>query len=131
MCSFYQKFRKFVRQQNFEYISEAEAHLGELEKIARKDEYKKIEKTVNKLKKDIDKIEEQHWRDNEELILWKLTYDILKKSNGLKAAYAYDTTVDPVLNRARSILMEPPAYEQWFLKAEIGLQDNQSSAEEP
>ncbi len=125
------KFRKFVQQKNFDYISEAEAHLEKLEEIAQKDDYKKIEKTVNKLKKDIDKIEEQHWKDNRELILWKLTYDLLEKSNGLKAAYAYDATVDPVLNRARSILTDPQAYEKWFLEAEIGLREKQSTEDRP
>ncbi len=124
-------FRKFVEERGFEYISEAEAHLDELEKIAHQDEYKKLEKTVNRLKKEIDKVEEQHWKDNEELILWKLTFDILEKVHGTTAAEAYNATVDPVLARARAILADPQAYEEWFKKPKIGLQEDQTATDSP
>ena len=114
-------FRKRASARGFEYVSEAEDYLNGLEKIAEKDDYSKLEKTVNRLRREIDKIEEQHWEDSEELIKWKLTFDILEKAKGMTAAHQFDVSVDPVVLRAREILSDSNAYEELYKHPEIGL----------
>ena len=123
-------FRAFAENRGFQYMSEAEAHIKELDKIAEGEEYKKLEKPLNRLIEEIDKIEEQHWEDNEDLIAWRLTFDVLEKAFGRKAAIAYDITVDPQLLEARRILADDSEYEMWFQKREIGVSEEESIAQE-
>ena len=115
------EFREFVEERSFDYVSEPEAYLSGLEKIAVKDEYRKLEKSVHRLKKEIDKVEEQHWQESSELLLYKLTYDTLEKTHGVRAAMAFDVSIDPQVQRAREILANPPAYESFFNTPEIGI----------
>ena len=124
-------FRKFAARRTFEYVSEAEDYLDGLKKIAEKDEYSKLEKTVNRLKREIDKIEEQHWKESGELIKWKLTFDILEKAHGITVAHGYDVSVDPVVLRAREILSDPHAYEEMYQHPEIGLASGKVDADLP
>ena len=123
-------FREFAENREFEYISEAEAHVKELDKVAEGEEYKRLEKTLNRLIDEIDKIEEKHWDENEDLISWRLTYDILEKAFGIQAAEAYNVTVDPQVREARHIIADPAAYEMWFQKREIGVKEEDSIAQE-
>ena len=118
------EFREFIKDREFDYISHAEARLNSLEDVAQVDEYKKLEKSIKRLKNEIDKIEENHWDDTEELIRWKLTYEILEKRFGQRVAAAYLVSVNPQVNNAREILHDPLAYEEWFRKEEIGLRDD-------
>ena len=123
-------FRAFAEDRGFEYMSEAEAHIKELDKIAEGEEYKKLEKPLNRLIDEIDKIEEQHWEDNEDLIAWRLTFDVLEKAFGLNAAEAYNITVDPQVLEARRIIAADGEYEMWFQKREIGVSEEDSTAQE-
>ena len=123
-------FRAFAEDRGFEYMSEAEAHIKELDKIAEGEEYKKLEKPLNRLIDEIDKIEEQHWEDNEDLIAWRLTFDVLEKAFGLNAAEAYNITVDPQVLEARRIIADDGEYEKWFQKREIGVSEEDSIAQE-
>ena len=123
-------FRAFAEDRGFEYMSEAEAHIKELDKIAEGEEYKKLEKPLNRLIDEIDKIEEQHWEDNEDLIAWRLTFDVLEKAFGLNAAEAYNITVDPQVLEARRIIADDGEYEMWFQKREIGVSEEDSIAQE-
>ena len=123
-------FRAFAEDRGFEYMSEAEAHIKELDKIAEGEEYKKLEKPLNRLIDEIDKIEEQHWEDNEDLIAWRLTFDVLEKAFGLNAAEAYNITVDPQVLEARRIMANEGEYEMWFQKPEIGVSEEDSIAQE-
>ena len=123
-------FRAFAEDRGFEYMSEAEAHIKELDKIAEGEEYKKLEKPLNRLIEEIDKIEEQHWEDNEDLIAWRLTFDVLEKAFGLNAAEAYNITVDPQVLEARRIIADDGEYEMWFQKREIGVSEEDSIAQE-
>ena len=65
-------------------------------------------------------LEEKDWQANRDLLLWKLTFDILEKCFGLEAAYAFEAETDPQVLEARRILSEPGVYEQVFAKPEIG-----------
>ena len=123
-------FRAFAEDRGFEYMSEAEAHIKELDKIAEGEEYKKLEKPLNRLIDEIDKIEEQHWEDNEDLIAWRLTFDVLEKAFGLNAAEAYNITVDPQVLEARRIIADDGEYEMWFQKREIGVSEEDPIAQE-
>ncbi len=114
------QFRDFVEEHDFDYVSEAEDRLDDLEEASQGEEYEKLEKSFQRLKKEIDKIEERHWDDSSELIQWRLTFDILEKAFGLKAATAYQVAASPRVQRARDILSDPQAYQQWFEKIEIG-----------
>lgn len=101
-----------------------------MDKIAEGEEYKKLEKPLNRLIDEIDKIEEKDWDENEDLIAWRLTFDILEKSFGLQAAEAYNTTVDPQVEEARRVIADPTEYEMWFGKRTIGVQEDDSIAQE-
>ena len=114
------EFRQFLKEQEFDYVSKAEARLKSLEEVAQGDEYEKLEKSIKRLKSEIDKVEEQHWKANRQIMLTKLTFDILEKTFGMNAARAYDTTVDSTVLHAREVLTDPQTYEQWLGKSEIG-----------
>ena len=124
------RFRTFAENRDFKYISEAEAHIKKLDEVAEGEEYKKLEKPLNRLINEIDKIEEKHWNDNEELITWRLTYDILEKAFGLQAAEAYNITVDPQVLEARRVITNSTEYESWFQQREIGVTEEDSVAQE-
>ena len=125
-----EEFREFAEERDFEYISQAQAPLQGLgERIDAEEELEKLEKHYNRLIAEIDKLEEKHWKDNAELLQWKLTYDILEKNYGVRTALAYDVTVDPQIDKARQILANPQEYEEWFKKNEIGV-DEEALAQE-
>ena len=124
------RFRTFAENRDFEYVSEAEAHIKKLDEVAEGEEYKKLEKPLNRLINEIDKIEEKHWKDNEELITWRLTFDILEKAFSLQAAEAYNITVDPQVLEAHRVITNPSEYESWFQQREIGVTEEDSVAQE-
>ena len=94
-------------------------------------EQERLEKPLGRLKKEIDKIEEKHWKADAELIKWKLTFDILEKAFGMKGAYAYDVAVDPQVRLAREIIADPERYESYFRRIEVGLTDEEAIAAAP
>ncbi len=124
------EFRSFAEARDFEYVSEAEAHVHELEEVAKGDDFKELEKPIKNLIDKIDKVEEGHWKENEELILWRLNYAILEKAFGVKQAEAYNVTVDPQVGEARVILADPATYEQWFQVEEVGVDSDSSVAQD-
>jgi carboxyl-terminal processing protease len=114
-------FRGFAAAQGFEYLSDPEALLQELDKkIAAQKESERFDKLLKRVRLEINDLEEKDWQANRELLEWKLTFDILEKSFGVEAANAYEAEVDPHVLQARQILSEPGAYEQRFAKPEIG-----------
>jgi len=121
-------FRDFVRRREFDYISSIEVRLNQLQNQAEEEEtHERLAKHIKRLKKEIDEIEEDHWEANDDLLSWKLTYDILEKAFGIRAAHAYDVTVNPQIQRARAILADSLEYESWFERREIG-QPNEAIA---
>ena len=123
-------FRAFAENREFDYISELEAQVGELDKVAEGEEYNQLAKPLGHLTDEIDKIEEQHWQENEELIAWRLTFAILEKAFGEPVAEAYNVTVDPQVLEARRIIADPSEYQMWFDKGEIGTPEEDSIAQE-
>ena len=123
-------FRTFAENRGFDYISKLEAQAEELDKVAEGEEYNQLAKTLSHLTDEIDKIEEKHWQENEELIAWQLTFDILEKAFGEQAAEAYNVTVDPQVLEARRIIAGPREYQMWFDKGEIGAPKEDSIAQE-
>jgi hypothetical protein len=116
------EFREMLAAQKFDYVSEAEADLKRLQDRAGKDEhYRRLTKSLSQLETEIGGVEEEHWRDDADLLAWRLTFDVLEKAFGFRAAYAYDCTVDPQVARAREILADPQQYQEWLHKPEIGL----------
>jgi len=115
------EFRSFAKARNFDYISEAQAHIEELTEMAEEDEYKELEETIDVLIEKIDEVEERHWEENEELILWRLTYAILEKSFGVKSAEAFNANEDKQIKQARDLIANDAEYEKWFSIEEIGL----------
>ena len=125
----FKEFRELADSREFSYVSGVEQRLLQLEQeVTREKEQGKLAKPLKKLKKGIDKIEEKHWETNEELITWKLTFDILEKSFGMKAAYAYDVTVDPQVLTAREVVSDPELYESYFSRLQIGLTNDEFMA---
>ena len=121
-----EEFRKFSETRNFRYVSEAESSLQPLEKkIEEEEDYKRLDKHLKRLLAEIDKIKEKHWKDNAELLKWKLTYDILEKNLGVRTAIAYDVNVDPQVESAREILADPQQYEKWFKRGVIGMEQDE------
>ena len=123
-------FRAFAENRGFNYISELEAQVKKLDEVAEGEEYNQLAKPLDLLIDEIDKIEEKHWQENEELIAWRLTYDVLEKAFGKQAAEAYNVTVDPQVQEARRIIADPSEYQMWFDKAEIGAPAEDSIAQE-
>jgi len=118
------EFRRFAKQREFDYLSDLEFQLKRLEvRVVKEEEMEKLGKPLQRLKEEIDEIEEKHWAANEEIIKWKLSFDILEKAFGLGAAYAYDAGVDPQILKAREVLGDPVEYESWFQRLEIGVAD--------
>ena len=123
-------FRAFTTDREFNYISELEARVEELDTVAEGEEYSQLAKPLSHLIDEIDKIEEKHWQENEELIAWRLTFDILEKAFGEQVAEAYNVTVDPQVLEARRIIADPSEYQMWFDKGEIGVLEEESIAQE-
>ena len=123
-------FRAFAENRGFDYISDLEAQIEELDKVAEDEEYNQLAKPLSHLTDEIDKIEEQHWQENEDLIAWRLTFAILEKAFGEPVAEAYNVTVDPQVLEARRIIADPSEYQMWFDKGEIGTPAEDSIAQE-
>ena len=123
-------FRAFAENRGFKYISELEAQVEELDKVAEGEEYNQLAKPLSHLIDEIEKIEEKHWQENEDLIAWRLTFDILEKAFGQQVAEAYNVTVDPQVLEARRIIADPSEYQRWFDKGEIGVLEEESIAQE-
>ena len=118
-----EEFRHFVDVDDFEYTSALEVRLGQFRKELEEEKaapYDDMESSLDELDEEVEEIEEAHWEDNDELIAWKLTYDIREKSFGVVQASAYDVTVNPQILRAREILLDEAEYLSWFQRAEIG-----------
>jgi len=116
-----EEFRQFVAKRDFDYVSAIEVRLEQLQDQAEEEETRgRLEKHIKRLKKEIDDIEEDHWDANGDLLTWKLTYDILEKAFGIRAAHAYDTTVNAQIQRARAVLADEIEYESWFSRRQIG-----------
>ena len=75
-------FRAFAEDRGFNYISDLEAQIEELDKVAEGEEYNQLAKPLSHLTDEIEKIEEKHWQDGEDLIAWRLTFAILEKHSG-------------------------------------------------
>ncbi|MBI2504821.1 MAG: S41 family peptidase [Candidatus Latescibacteria bacterium] len=115
-----QEFRQFAAKRGFEYVSEYQSWMQDLEKKAAEEKQAdKIAQSLQTLREEIEDIEADHWKNDQEMLAWKLTYDILEKDFGLKAAEAYRVSVDPQVLRARQVLADPKAYEEYFKKVEI------------
>ena len=123
-------FRAFAENRGFDYISDLEAQIEELDKVAEGEEYNQLAKPLSHLTDEIDKIEEQHWQEGEDLIAWRLTFAILEKAFGEPVAEAYNVTVDPQVLEARRIIADPSEYQMWFDKGEIGTPEEDSIAQE-
>ena len=123
-------FRAFAENREFNYISDLEAQIEELGKVAEGEEYNQLAKPLSHLTDEIEKIEEQHWQENEDLIAWRLTFAILEKAFGEPVAEAYNVTVDPQVLEARRIIADPSEYQMWFDKGEIGTPEEDSIAQE-
>ena len=123
-------FRAFAENRGFSYVSELEAQVEELDKVAEDEEDDQLAQPLSHLIDEIDKIEEKHWQENEERIAWRLTFDILEKAFGEQAAEAYNVTVDPQVLEARRIIADSDEYQMWFDKREIGVREEDSIAQE-
>ena len=123
-------FRSFAENRGFNYISDLEAQIEELDKVAEGEEYNQLAKPLSHLTDEIEKIEEKHWQENEDLIAWRLTFAILEKAFGEPVAEAYNVTVDPQVLEASRIIADPSEYQMWFDKGEIGTPEEDSIAQE-
>lgn len=127
-----EEFREYLEEGEFSYVSDLESRLLQLEEAVEEEgEQERLEKPLGRLKKEIDNIEEKHWKADAELIKWKLTFDILEKAFGMKGAYAYDVAVDPQVRMAREIIADPERYGSYFRRVEVGLADEEAIAAAP
>ena len=128
--STFNEFRSFTQQRDFEYVSEAEAHVEELKEMAQEDDFEELGDSIAQLIEKIDTAEERHWQDNKDLILWRLTYAILEKAYGVHHAESYNAEVDPQVLDARALLASPLDYEHWFQVEEIGIGSKDAIAQD-
>ena len=123
------EFKDFVEEQEFEYVSNVENRLEQLSQLLEEEKaLEDLKKPMRRFREEIEEIEENHWEENEELLRWKLTYDIIEKNLGLWYAHRYDATVDPQIQRAREILSDHDEYETYLNRREIGVEDDESVA---
>lgn len=116
-------FRTFADEDGFEYKSDLEIRLGQLQEELEEESVEpgdEMERSLAHVGEEIEQIEEHHWEEAAELIAWKLTFDIREKLFGIRQAHAYDATVDPQVLRAREILRDETEYLSWFKRSEIG-----------
>lgn len=122
-------FRKFLEESDFDYLSEMEMRLNQLaDEVATEEVGNRLDDELAQLEVEIDDIEEKHWQAHADLLVWKLTFDILEKRFGITAAEAYDTTVNPQILRAREIVTNQEEYASWFQKPAIGASDEAAVA---
>jgi len=118
-------FKDFAEEREFEYVSEVEKRLEGLSKHLEDEEaLDDLKKPMRRLREEIEEIEENHWEENEELLKWRLTYDILEKNFGIWHAHRYNVTMDPQVQRAVEIFSSPVEYESYFSRREIGVEDD-------
>ena len=118
-----QAFRSFADADGFEYMSDLETKLEQLREEVDdegNDTVEAMDGSLKQVEAEIDQIEEHHWKENAELLTWKLTFDIREKAFGIAQAHAYDVAVDPQIQRAREILGPGGGYDAWFERPEIG-----------
>ena len=125
-----EEFRSFAQQRDFEYVSEAEAHVKELKEMAQDDDFEDLGDSIEQLIEQIDTAEEKHWQDNKDLILWRLTYAVLEKAYGVHHAESYNAEVDPQVLEARTLLANLLDYEHWFQVEEIGIGSDDTIAQD-
>ena len=114
-------FREYVGDAGFEYISSLEHQLQQLrQNLSEEDDAGRADRHLSDVAEEIEHIEERHWLDDEELLRWKLTFDIREKAHGIGNAYVYDTRVNPQVVRARQVLTDDVEYNEWFERAVIG-----------
>ncbi len=124
-------FKDFTEEREFEYVSEVEKRLEGLSQHLEEEEaLDDLKKPMRRLREEIEEIEENHWEANEELIEWRLTYDILEKNLGIWSAHRYDVTMDPQIQRAVEILSSPHDYESYLSRREIGVDDDDESVDD-
>jgi carboxyl-terminal processing protease len=123
-------FKEFAEEQEFEYVSEVEKRLeGLSEHLEEEEALDDLKKPMRRFREEIEEIEEKHWAENEELLQWRLTYDIIEKNLGIWYAHRYDVTTDPQIQRAVEILSDPVEYQSYLNRPEIGVDpDNESVA---
>lgn len=124
-----QEFHDFAVADGFDYVSDLEVSLEQLrEELAAEAADHDVSQPLDRVKAGIDAIERGHWKDDEELLTWKLTFDIREKAFGIESAYAYDALVDPQVLRARRVLADSAEYASWFQRKEIGTSDEAIAA---
>ena len=119
-----EQFRDFLAIEDFSFVSAAEQHLEALSEALGSEGAA----GVASLSAAVEAKEEEAWAEDGGLLRWQLTFEILEKAFGLPAAHAYDVGVDPVVRQARELVADAVAYEEWFLKPEIGSQDDEKAA---
>ena len=97
------------------------------EHLEEEDALDNLKKPMRRFREEIEEIENTHWTDNDELIKWKLTYDVIEKNLGVWYALRYDVTVDPQIQRAVEILSDPAEYQAYLSRPEIGGDDEESA----
>lgn len=116
-----ESFREYTSNEGFEYISSLEQQLQQLRKnLAEEDDSGGADRHLSDVADEIEQIEEHHWQENDQLLRWKLTFDIREKAHGIGNAYIYDTRVNPQVLRAQQILTDEMEYTSWFERAFIG-----------
>jgi carboxyl-terminal processing protease len=115
------QFEGFLSIKDFDYESDLERILDVFAEDAAEDAGEdKLKKSIKRLDDDIQKAEKHHWEENAELLTWQLTFDILEKNFGIRQAYAYNAEDDPQIVKARQIIADPVAYNEYFQKTVVG-----------
>lgn len=105
------EFEQFLKEKEFEYKSEVEEALHEIEKTARDDDYyASISASVEDLRNEILTQKEREFERSEEFIREQLEQEISAKLWGTKAEIEAGFDSDDVLQEAIGILSDAPRY---------------------
>jgi len=105
------KFKKFLESKDFTYKTEAEEHIGELEKILKKEKYSEIVlASFNNLKKSIDSSKAGDFEKDLEIIKRRLRAEIAAKLWGTKGKYESEFQHVPGIQKAIEVLNNNEKY---------------------
>ena len=112
------EFRRFVQDKSFEYTTEAEQTLIQLEEILqKKDAVNDIAETLITLRGQLKKRQDMDYTAGRDLITTRIGAEISTKLWGSTGRYAYGVKHDPPIRAAVDILRDQDRYQQQLGKA--------------
>ena len=116
----FEAFRAFAGEAGFEYRSSLERRLEQLKERASDEEKERLSDATERLQKDVDKVEQRHWREAAPFLRRYLAFVDLAMHQGLAEALGHGLGDDLQVDRGRGLLVEEGAYGEAFDRERVG-----------